>query len=301
MALVHALSFDIEDWFHLVEIPAVAEPKSWDSFPTIVENRTDWILDRLDEHQVRATFFVLGWIAQKYPALINRIHSRGHELASHAYWHRRLDQLTRQEFRQELRESMDAIQQAASARVIGFRAPSFSVTPGAEWILDELLDAGIEYDSSLFPARRGHGGYPGCRLEPHLFHQLPSGRAMPELPMSVMQLGPLRIPFSGGGYLRLLPTWAIRSGFRQLTSAGRPVVVYLHPRDFDPNCPRVPMPWMRRFKCYVGLRTSQRKLRQLLTTYQFDTCQSVVNHFLNHGGRIAVKNQSAGGLRDSRS
>jgi hypothetical protein len=160
--------------------------------------------------------------------------------------------------------------------VRGFRAPSFSIVPGAEWALDELLDLGIDYDASLFPARRGHGGY-DCPLGPHVFRATPSGRSIPELPMSVMTWGPLRLPFSGGGYMRLLPPALIREGFRRTHRAGRPVVVYMHPRDFAPDGPLVPMPLYRRFKCTVGLKTSLAKLRMLLRTYRFDTCAAVLD------------------------
>ena len=273
--IVNALSFDIEDWFHMVEIEAVADPKKWDSLPSLVERETDWIVATLAEKKTRATFFVLGWIAERHPRLVKRIADAGHELGTHSHWHRRVDQLTPAEFREDLRRSIDVIQQAGGKKVLGFRAPSFSITPGAEWAIDVLHDAGLVYDASLFPARRGHGGYP-CEQAPHRFTKAPSGRPMLELPMSIMQLGPTRLPFSGGGYLRLLPPWLIRRGFSKFNRADLPVVVYLHPRDFAPDCPVVPMPLYRRFKCYVGLKTGKGKLRMLLDTYRFDCCAEVL-------------------------
>jgi len=155
------------------------------------------------------------------------------------------------------------------------RAPSFSITPGAEWVFDVLHDIGIAYDSSLFPARRGHGGYP-CHGGPRQFGDVPSGRPMWELPLSVVEVGPLKVPFSGGGYLRLLPLWFIRRAFNAFHRREQPVVIYLHPRDFATDCPRVPMPVHRRFKSYVGLGTTQGKLEALLQAYRFDTCASVL-------------------------
>ena len=157
-----------------------------------------------------------------------------------------------------------------------------SITPGAEWAFDVMHDVGLAYDASLFPAPRGHGGYP-CPRRPHLFARAPSGRPMPELPMSVMRFGSLKLPFSGGGYLRALPGWLIRQGFRQYHRRRAPVVVYLHPRDFADDCPRVPMPLWRRFKCYVGLRSTRRKLTMLLARYRFDTCATVLR--LDAAGR----------------
>lgn len=274
-SITNALSFDIEDWFHMVEIEAVADPERWPELPSIVERYTRLILDTLDEASVKATFFILGWIAERHPDLVSAIAARGHELGTHSYWHRKVYDLDPQEFREDMKRSIDVIESAGGTGVHGFRAPSFSITPGSEWAFDVLHDLGLQYDASLFPAPRGHGGYP-CPVAPHSFTKAPSGRPMPELPMSIMRLGPLRVPFSGGGYLRALPGWMIRRGFDQLNAQGIPAVVYLHPRDFAPDCPRVPMPLKRRFKCYVGLNSTLAKLRMLLRRYRFTTCRRVL-------------------------
>ena len=178
-------------------------------------------------------------------------------------------------FREDIHRSIEVIASASSAPVRGFRAPSFSITPGSEWAFDVLREAGLEYDASRFPAERGNGGYL-CPPGPHTMTNTPSGIAMPELPMSVVQIGPLKLPFSGGGYLRLLPTAIIRACFARFHRRGLPVVVYLHPRDFAPDCPRVPMPVHRKFKCYVGLKTTKAKLKMLLRDYRFGTCASVL-------------------------
>ncbi|MEE8482887.1 MAG: polysaccharide deacetylase family protein [Acidiferrobacterales bacterium] len=273
--ITNVLSFDIEDWFHMVEIDAVADPETWDDLPSLVVQQTQWIVQTLAEADVKATFFMLGWVVERHPQLAKLIADAGHELATHSYWHRKVYELTPESFREDLKRSIDVIESASGKKVIGFRAPSFSITPGSEWAFDVLHETGLEYDASLFPARRGHGGYP-CPQQPHLFTAAPSGRPMPELPMTMMNLGPLRLPFSGGGYLRLLPLWAIYRGFEQLNSVGEPAVVYLHPRDFAPDCPRVPMPLHRKFKCYVGLKRTKEKLKALLKRFRFDTCESVL-------------------------
>jgi polysaccharide deacetylase family protein (PEP-CTERM system associated) len=273
--VTNALSFDIEDWFHMVGIAAVDDTRSWPGFPSIVVEQTCWILDTLDEFSVKATFFMLGWIAQRYPQLSRQIADRGHELGAHSYWHRRVDTLSPTEFADDVRETIETVQEQSGKKVIGFRAPSFSIRPGAEWAFDVLTDLGIRYDSCLFPARRGHGGYM-CPRHPHDFTQAPSGRPIRELPISVMKLGPLRLAFSGGGYIRLLPFRVIDRGFRSFNRAGLPVVVYLHPRDFAPDQPRVPMPPHRRFKSYVGLASTRDKLRRMLARYRFDTCAGVL-------------------------
>ena len=273
--MINALSFDIEDWFHLVEIEAVADPARWDSLSSIVVEYTRWIVETIDKAGVRATFFILGWVADKHPELAKMIAASGHEIATHSYWHRKVYDLTPDEFREDMQRSIEVLSNQTGQKIRGFRAPSFSITPGTEWAFDVLHDLGIDYDASLFPGVRGQGGYP-CRQEPHSFDAAPSGRAMPELPMSVMRVGPARMCFSGGGYLRLLPMWFIRRGFAQFNDAGLPVVIYLHPRDFAPDCPRVPMPLSRRFKCYVGLKSTKRKLESLLREYRFDTCAAVL-------------------------
>lgn len=272
--VVNALSFDIEDWFHMVGIDAVDNPQLWPTFPSLVERYTDQILQSLADADVRATFFTLGWIAERYPALVRRIADAGHELGTHSYWHRKCYDLKPDELREDLRQSIDVIEQTGGQKVLGFRAPTFSIIPGSEWVFDLLLDLGLKYDASLFPGTHGGGGYP-CPMERHEFMGAPSGRPMPELPMSMMTFMGRRIAFSGGGYLRLLPEWLIRRGFDQLNSFGTPVVAYLHPRDFAADCPRVPMPLHRRFKCYVGLHTTAAKFKMLLSNYRFSTCAEV--------------------------
>lgn len=273
--VINALSFDIEDWFHMVEIDAVADPNDWPKLPSIVERYTEWIVETVTNADVRATFFILGWVAERYPQLVKLMADHGHEIATHSYWHRKVYELDPETFKEDMAHSIRVIEDAGGKKVRGFRAPSFSITPGTEWAFDVLHELGLEYDASLFPAPRGHGGYP-CPMEAHAFEKAPSGKPMPELPMSVMTFAGRRLPFSGGGYMRLLPPWLIRKGFDQLNAAGIPAVVYLHPRDFAPDCPRVPMPLSRRFKCYVGLKSTKAKLCMLLERYRFATCAEVV-------------------------
>jgi len=275
LMLTHALSFDIEDWFHVVDVAAAPKPESWAAqSDSLVERYTDWILSTLAEFSTRGTFFMLGWIAEHHPTLALRIAAAGHEVACHSYYHPRVDQLTPDAFREDTYRAKAIIEDQIGQSILGYRAPSFSITPGAEWAIDVLLDLGFTYDASLFPARRGHGGYP-CPQQAHDFTATPSGREMRELPMSVLQVGPLKIPFSGGGYLRVLPKWIIRGGFDRFENANMPVVVYLHPRDFAVDCPRIPMGLLRRLKCYTGMRTAGGKLRMLLERHRFDTCATI--------------------------
>ncbi len=272
--VVHALSFDIEDWFHMVAIDAVADTAKWPDLPTLVERYTDQILQTVADANVKATFFILGWVAERYPQITRNIAEAGHEVACHSFWHQRVDQMTPDEFRDDTRRTLDTLQEQTGGPILGYRAPSFSITPGTEWAIDVLRELDFRYDASLFPAPRGHGGYP-CAQEVHDFTSTPSGEPLRELPMSVLKWAGFKLAFSGGGYLRLLPDWLIRRGFDTFEQRGTPVVVYLHPRDFAPDCPRVSMPPHRRFKSYVGLATTQRKLEMLLAKYRFGTCAAV--------------------------
>lgn len=288
--LVHALSFDIEDWFHIVEVKAVEDPKLWPELSaesSLVERYTDLILKICADHKAHATFFMLGWIADRHPELVRRISEAGHEIGTHSFWHRKVYELSPEVFAEDIMRSIDAIRAAApGVQVRGFRAPSFSITEGTEWAFDVLMDHGITYDASLFPASRGHGGY-ACEPGYHVV-TTPKGRSLPELPMSIARygVGPLskRLCYSGGGYLRALPLSMIESGVAQEAAAGRPTVVYLHPRDFAVDCPRVNMPAHRAFKCYVGMATTEPKLRALLSRHRWDTCASVIHRLSSNAG-----------------
>ncbi len=280
--LTHALSFDIEDWFHIVEIKAVEDPSKWPELharSTLVERYTDLILRICDDHGAKGTFFMLGWVAERHPGLVRRIAGAGHEIGTHSYWHRKVYELSPETFAEDIALSMKVLRDAApGVSIRGFRAPSFSITRGCEWAFDVLLDQGIAYDASLFPGARGHGGY-ACPAGMHTI-TTPSGRTLPELPMSLapVGVGPFRkrMCYSGGGYLRLITRRMIEQGMAHEAKAGRPTVVYLHPRDFAPDCPRVPMPPHRRFKCYVGCASTEGKLRHMLSRHRWDTCAAVL-------------------------
>ena len=273
--MIHALSFDIEDWFHVTGVPELEDESTWPHRSTLVERRTDELLEICADHGVRGTFFIVGWIAKRHPALVRRIADAGHELGSHTHRHRLIFRMSQADFRDDLRHSIAAIEDAAGCGVAGFRAPCFSIVPGCEWALDELIDAGVGYDASLFPVRRENGGYP-CPDEPHVCSLAPSGRTIPELPMSLGRMGPIRTGFSGGSYFRLMPGPLLRHLFDRRERAAHPAVVYLHPRDLAPDCPVVPMSPKRRLYLHAGQATAAAKLRMLLTRYRFAPCGEVL-------------------------
>ncbi len=266
--VINGLSFDVEEWFHVLDVPSAPQPRQWDAMPRTVERNTRRLLEILDDANVRATFFVLGWVADRYPHLVRDIAEAGHEVASHGDRHRLVYQQGRAGLEQDLCRARGLLENLIGQPVIGYRAPGFSIGPRAPWAFDVIRKAGFLYDSSLFPARRVHGGSPhGARV----LHRIPvaDGQHLAEFPSSVLEYGSLRLPFSGGGYVRLLPYPFIAWAMRRQNAHDDPVCVYMHPREVDPGHPRLRMSWKRSFQCYVNLQSTERKLRQMLVDFHF--------------------------------
>lgn len=269
--MLHGLSIDVEDWFHILDCEGAPDTASWASLPARVERNTSTILDILDEHGVKATFFCLGWVADAHPQVIAEIVRRGHELGSHSYSHGLVGHLGAEAFARDLDASLEALQRASGQTVRTFRAPGFSMTAAeVGWALPLLASRGIDLDASLFLTRRAHGGLPLDRNGPFDI-DLGGQQRLREVPVVPRRIAGRELAFSGGGYLRLLPMWLLRQGFVDAEQHGRGVVAYLHPREIDPDQPRMPLPLWRRFKYYVGLETVRPKLHALLRQFRFGT------------------------------
>lgn len=262
-------SVDVEDWFHILDVPAVPEMASWSGLPSRVEANFLRLLDVFSEQGRQVTCFFVGWIAEHFPQLVREAVARGHEIASHGYAHRLAYSMTRTEFRADALRSRLLLEDISGTRVMGYRAPGFSSTAAIPWFFAELSACGYLYDSSVFPARHGHGGNPHSTLRPHFV----PGEALIEIPPSVAELGPVRMCFFGGGYLRLFPYRVIRHMARRVMASGAPLIFYVHPREIDTQHPRIPMPRWRRFKCYVNLRTAEKKIRQIVRDFPVTTCR----------------------------
>jgi polysaccharide deacetylase family protein (PEP-CTERM system associated) len=271
---VHMMSIDVEDYFHVNAFADRISPDQWPSFESRVVSNTSRLLDLFAEHGVHSTFFVLGWVAERYPALIRRIAAEGHELASHSHWHRLVYSLTPASFREDLRRARDVIESATGVRVRGYRAPSYSITRDALWALDVLIEEGYDYDASIFPIRHDVYGIPDAPRVPHRISR-ESGTIL-ELPGTAARWTSLTVPI-GGGYFRLLPYETTRRAIgRYARTQRQPAMFYLHPWEIDAGQPRIGVKLTSRIRHYTNLDSTEARLRRLLTDFRWDTIAAVV-------------------------
>jgi len=273
-ATQNVFSVDVEDWYQGLEF----DVDDWGPFPARIERGLDVLLDLLEAAGVRATFFVLGWQAERTPRLVPELSRRGHEIASHGYSHRFVYRQTPEAFRRELRRSIDVLEQQSGARVVGYRAPFFSITSEALWALDVLAEEGIRYDSSIFPTLNYRYGIPGADRHPGWI-RTPSGASLYEIPLSTLRLPGARarhglnVPLGGGGYFRLYPYSVTRGLTRRLHERERRgLIFYVHPWEYDPDQPRVRLPRIvPEWTHYLNLESTVDKTRRLLADFRFTT------------------------------
>lgn len=274
----NALTVDLEEYFHVRAFADRVKPEDWDSMESRVEQNTEKVLVLLEETGHRATFFTVGWLAEKYPKLIAHIAESGHEIACHSHLHRPVHALTRATFREDTQRAKNALEQAIGQPVYGYRAPSFSITNHSLWAFEVLTELGFTYDSSVFPVRHPDYGMPDAPRFPFLV-ETPSGPIF-EFPMATIEWQGRRSPFGGGAYLRLLPLrythWAIQSVNERERN---PVCVYLHPWELDPLQPRMKGRLSSILRHYLGLRKMESKLRQILHAFEFAPLGICVSEF----------------------
>lgn len=269
-------SVDVEDWFHILDVPSAPDLSEWDSLPSHVESSFLKLLDLFAEKEARVTCFFLGWVAEKFPHLVRIAERQGHEVASHGYAHRLVYQMGPKKFLEDASKSKSIIEDIVGHEILGYRSSGFSVTEETPYFFDGLIEAGYRYSSSVFPALRPHGGLRTAKYAPYRVSK--NGAALIEFPITVKKVLSRPLCFFGGGYLRLFPYSLIRQMTLAVLREGRPVVFYVHPREVDPDHPRLPMNLTRRFKSYVNLRTTLGKIRQLITDFEVTTFE----HFLAH-------------------
>jgi len=275
-AIRNALTVDVEDYFHVSAFADSIDPRDWDKHPLRVEKNTRRLLDLFDECEVKATFFVLGWVADRSKDLIKEIAARGHEIACHGYSHQLVYNQTPDVFREETLRSKHLLEDIVQIPVRGYRAASYSITEHSRWALDVLAEAGFEYDSSIFPVRHDRYGMPGTPDAPYRL-ETPQGHSLVEFPLSTARLFNARLPVAGGGYFRLYPYALTRAGLRQINRRQQPFIFYLHPWEIDPEQPRIAASWFSRFRHYNNLDMCESRLRRLMADFQFGTSWDVLN------------------------
>lgn len=290
--LCDVLTVDVEDYFHVEAFADRVLWQSWPDFPSRVRANTERVLGIFEEYKCRATFFVLGWVAERNPELIRKIVEAGHEVACHSYLHRRVTSLNPDEFRQDLRRAREVIENAAGVQVLGYRAPTFSIGRNNVWALEILSEEGFLYDSSIFPIRHDLYGFPEAPRFPYAL-DLKSRRKLFEIPMTTVRIGGLNWPAGGGGYLRLLPMQYTRWAVRQIhEKEHQPFILYFHPWELDPAQPRITGKWKSRLRHYVGLARMEGRLRELLGTGSFIAMIDLVRR-LDSSGEIAAATSAA--------
>jgi len=276
---VNAMTVDVEDYFHVSVFDGVVPRTRWETLESRVERNTDRLLQIFSDVDVKATFFVLGWVAERHPALVRRIAAQGHEVASHGFAHRLVYDMTPSMFREDIRRSKRALEDAAGVAVQGYRAPSYSVTPRSLWALDVLIEEGFRYDSSIFPIHHDRYGIPVSSRHPYRLDR-PAGSIV-EVPGSTVRWGLFNFPVAGGGYFRILPYAWTRWGIARLNqSEERPAIFYLHPWEIDPDQPRLSAGLLSRFRHYRNLGETEARLKQLLADFQFAPMHAVLRDVL---------------------
>lgn len=268
-ALRNALTIDVEDYFQVSAFEGVIGRDDWERQPPRVDRNLGRLLDLFAAHGAHATFFTLGWVAERYPALVRRIVDEGHELASHGHDHRRVTSLDAAGFRADLQRAKAVLEDVGGTAVRGYRAPSFSIDASTPWAVDCLAETGHHYSSSLYPIRHDHYGAPDAPRWPH---RPTGGHDLIELPVATVRLAGRNWPAGGGGYFRLLPYGVSRWTLRRINGHdGRPFIFYLHPWEIDPEQPRpAGLPARTRFRHYVNLSRTQRRLERLLADFCWD-------------------------------
>lgn len=271
---LNAMSIDLEDWFCVQNLRSAIRRDAWDDCELRVVESTRRVLRLLDKHGVRATFFVLGWVARRAPELVRDIDADGHEIASHGFGHELLTNLTPEQFDDDIRRALDALEAAGVRQtVVGYRAPSFTVVSSTrEWAFQSLERHGFRYDSSIFPI----GFHPDYGIADAPLEPYRATDGLREFPMSCIDLFGRRLPAGGGGYFRLLPYRYTKLAISRCNAEGRPAVFYLHPWELDPEQPRVPLPRSKRFRHYHNLHKTERRLDALLGDFAFGTVKEVL-------------------------
>ena len=269
---VNALSIDVEDYFHVSAFELAIHRNNWEDYSGRVAQNTERILKILGENGIYATFFILGWVGRRYPKIVKTIKSLGHEIATHGYNHELITKQTPGLFKKDLKESIDVLQDITGDKILGYRAPSFSVTPKTLWSIDIMIELGLKYDSSVFPIMHDYGGYPGAPLIPYKIKN-----DFWEFPLSTYKLLGVNIPVAGGGYFRLFPYGLTRYLLKEKNKQGLPFIFYIHPWELDNGQPRIKeASFISRFRQYQNLDKAEFRFKKLCGDFKFAPVKDVL-------------------------
>jgi len=269
------LSVDVEEWFHPEAVQHLFSPNNWSTLQNRVEDNMSILLELFREKNVKATFFVLGWIAETYPKLVNDIVKDGHEIGTHGHMHKMVTQMTPAEFEKDLNKSIQILNKISGQQIIGFRAPTFSVVEQTYWSLKIMHKLGIRYDSSIYPIWHDRYGVPNApRNRYQVFSD--NGKVLIEFPMSTLRILNKNIPFGGGGYLRIFPGWVTNKAISLTNAKGYPAIMYLHPWEFDTRQPKLNLGFFQKWRHYYNIENNLTKLAKLLDNFNWTSFNSVL-------------------------
>jgi polysaccharide deacetylase family protein (PEP-CTERM system associated) len=270
--ITHAMTVDVEDYYHVAAFAKVIDPNDWDKWPSRVEANTHRLLQLFDDANIKITFFILGWVAERYPDLVKSIRAQGHEIASHGYSHQLIYKQSPEIFRAETAKSKQILEDLGQTPIIGYRAASYSITRKSLWALDILAELGFTWDSSIFPTRHDNYGIPGSPEEPYRIITS-SGTSLLEFPLTTAKVMGQAIPAAGGGYFRQYPYALSKWLFERASlNQSKPQIFYLHPWEIDPEQPRVPnASWFSNFRHYTNLKRCLPRLERMIVDFQFGT------------------------------
>lgn len=285
---MHCLSFDVEEHFQVSAFWSKARRQQWDQYESRVESNTRKVADLLAAHGTKATFFILGWVAERHPVLVKALAEDGHEIASHGYSHELVTEQTPEEFRKDVRKAKGILENLLGQPVHGYRAPSFSITRNTQWALPILVQEGYTYDASVFPIFHDRYGMPGAN--PNCHQLLTEAGPIWEVPPSTIKILGVRFPIAGGGYFRLIPYSFLRPLLRTIERSGHSLVMYLHPWELDPDQPRMQGSMLSQFRHYNNLDKTESRLVSLLKDFQFapirEAIEPVGQLFRTQGGNV---------------
>lgn len=286
------LTFDVEEWFHILDLPTCPEKTKWIYLESRLEYGLERFLEGISGTETSCTFFILGWVAEHYPRIVKRIASSNNEIAAHGYGHELITKQSPRAFREDIRKAKTVLEDIIGKPITGYRGPGFSITKQNTWVFETILSEGFTYDATLYAGKHGHGGISLIPSVP--FRILTPSGPLEEYPVPTITFGPINTAFSGGGYFRLFPEFIINRFIQSFNAKGKPVLSYLHPRDLDPDTPRLSMPINRKIRCYINLSQTFRKLRKIVNQHSFVSISNWRNLFgkslptieLSHLGKI---------------